>query len=91
MTVVSDLKTACEFVEKAAESLREAAKETYLPSEAMRQCVREEIVRIRLKLMLLRRDLTLVHDTANRRKPRGSGKTSAAVTNSDQDSKRNRS
>lgn len=91
MTVVSDLKTACELVEKAAESLHEAAKQTHLPSEAMRQSVREDIVRIRLKLMLLRRDLTILHATANRRKPRGSGKTSAAVTNSDQHSKQNQS
>ena len=88
---INDLKIATELVEKAAELVREVAKETFLPSEAARQSVREQIVRIRLKLMLMRRDLTLLLDTANRRKPRGSGKTSAAVTNSDQDSKRNRS
>lgn len=81
MTVVSDLKTACEFVEKATESLREAAKQTYLPSEATRQSVREEIVRIRLKLMLLRHDLTILHATANRRKPRGPGKKVQAPPN----------
>ena len=69
MTVVSDLKTACEFLEKAAESLRRAAKETYLPTEAMRQSVREEIMRIRLKLMLVRRDINLLHATAKRRRP----------------------
>ena len=68
---IDDLKIATELVEKAAELVREVAKETFLPSEAARQSVREEIVRIRLKLMLLRRDLTILHDTANRRKRRG--------------------
>ena len=81
MTVVNDLKTAREFVEIAAQSLREAAKQTYLPSEAMRQSVREEIVRIRLKLMLLRRDLTILHATANRRKLRRPGKKVQASPN----------
>ena len=88
---IDDLRSAAELIDKASELLREAAKVSSLPSEAARQSVREQVMRIRLKLMLMRRDLTLLHDTANRRKPRGSGKTSAAVTNSDQDSKRNRS
>jgi len=68
--IVNDLKTAVELVEKAADLLHEAAKETYLPSEAARQSVREEIERIRFKLFLLRRDLTIVRATANRRKPK---------------------
>jgi hypothetical protein len=88
---VDDLRSAAELIDKASELLREAAKASSLPSEAARQSVRELVMRIRLKLMLMRRDLTLLHDTANRRKPRGSGKTSAAGTNSDQDSKRHRS
>jgi hypothetical protein len=67
--IVNDLKTAAELLEKAAELLHEAAKQSDLPSEATRQSVREEIGRIRLKLFLLRRDLTMLHSAANRRKP----------------------
>ena len=68
--IVDDLKTASELVEKAAELLREAAKQSYLPSELTRQLVRQEVGRIRLKLFVLRRDLTILRATANRRKPR---------------------
>jgi hypothetical protein len=77
-TIADDLKTAADLVEKATELVREAAKETFLPSEAARRSVREEVVRIRLKLMLLRRDLTIVHETANRRKPRSTGREARA-------------
>lgn len=69
MPIVDDLKTAAELMEKAAELVREAAKQN-LPSEAMRQSVREELGRIRLNLFALRRHLTSLHATANRRKPK---------------------
>lgn len=68
--VIDDLKTAADLVEKAAELVREATNETSLPSVALRQAVGEHIVRIKLQLMLLRRDLTSLHDMANGRKPR---------------------
>jgi len=68
--VIDNLKTAAELLEKAAELVREAAKETSLPSVALRQSVGEQIRRIRLKLMLLRRDLSIVHGMANRSKLR---------------------
>lgn len=78
MTAVDDLKAAAELIERAANLVREAAKVGSLSSEAARRSVCQEIVRIRLKLMLMRRDLTILHDAANRRKPRGSGKTPPA-------------
>ncbi len=68
--MADELKTAAELIEKAAELIQEAAKQTYLPSEAMRQTVREETGRIRFTLFMLRRDLTILRTTANRRKPR---------------------
>lgn len=67
---IEDLKAAAELLERAVELIREVAKETSLPSVAERRSMGEEIVKIRLKLMLMRRDLTLLHATANRRKPR---------------------
>ena len=70
IAIVEDLKTAAELVEKAVELLREAAKQSYLPSELTRQLVRQEISRIRVKLFVLRRDLTILRATANRRKPK---------------------
>jgi hypothetical protein len=73
---IEDLKTAAELVEKATEVVREAARETSLPSEASRRFVREQVMRIRLKMMLIRRDLTILHEMANRRKPRGKGQES---------------
>ena len=70
-SAIQHLKTAAELVEKAAELVREAARETPLPpSVAVRQSVGEQIVRIRLQLMLFRRDLTILHDAVNRRKRR---------------------
>ena len=72
--VIDELKTAAELIEKAAELVREATKETSLPSVAARQCVEEQTARIRLKLMLLRRDLTVLHGIANGRKPRRAGR-----------------
>lgn len=74
--IIEGLKTAAELVQKAADVIREAAKETCLPSEAARQSVREQVMRIRLKLTLMRRDLTILHAAANRRKPRGTEKGS---------------
>ena len=54
MTVtIDDLKIATELLEKAAELVHEAAKVKFLLSEAARRYVSEEIVRIRLKLMLM--------------------------------------
>jgi len=67
--IADDLKTAAELIDKAVKLVHQAAKETYLPSEATRQSVREEVGRIRLKLFLLRRDLTILRSVANRRKP----------------------
>ncbi len=67
---IDDLKTAGDLVERAAELVHEAAKETSLPSVALRQSVGEQIARIRLKLMLLRGDVTILHNIVNRRKPR---------------------
>jgi len=71
--VIDDLKTAGDLVEKAVGLVREAAQETSLPSVALRESVADQIVRIRLQLMLLRRGLTVLHDMANRRKPRAKG------------------
>jgi hypothetical protein len=67
--MADELKTAGELIERAAELVQEAAKQTYLPSEAMRQTVREETRRLRFKLFMLRRALTMLRTTANRRKP----------------------
>ena len=75
---IDDLRSAVELIDKASESLREAAKVSSLPSEAARQSVREQVMRIRLKLMLMRRDLTILHATANRRKPRSTGEPAQA-------------
>jgi hypothetical protein len=74
--IVDDLKTAAELIEKAADLVHQAAKETYLPSEAARQSVRLAMGLIRLKLFPLRRDLALLRATANRRKPRQAGNES---------------
>lgn len=68
--IIDDLKTAAELVQKAAALVREAAQESSLPSVAARQSVGEQIVRIRLQLTLLRRDLTILHATVNRRRPK---------------------
>jgi hypothetical protein len=62
--IVDDLKTAGELLKNAAELVHEASKETSLRSEAARQSVREEVGRIRLKLFVLRRDLTILHSAA---------------------------
>lgn len=79
MTVtIDDLRTGAELIDKAAELLRQAAQVTSLPSEAARQSVREQVMRIRLKLMLMRRDLTILHEAANRRKPKTSKKQAQA-------------
>ena len=69
-SVIDDLKTVAELLEKAVELVRQAAKESTLPSVSLRQSVGKEIVRIRLQLMLLRRGLTILRDLANGRKPR---------------------
>ena len=47
--VIDDLKAAAELLEKAAGLVREAAKDTSLPSVSLRQSVGKEIVRIRLQ------------------------------------------
>jgi hypothetical protein len=68
--LIEDLKSAAELLERARELVGKAAKVAFLPSEAERGAVRDEIVRIRLKLMLLRSDINKLHATANRGKPR---------------------
>jgi hypothetical protein len=72
--VIDILKQAGELIERAAELLRQAATEPSLPSQALRQSAGKEIARIRLSLMLLRRNLTILHDSANHRKPRVKGR-----------------
>lgn len=54
-TIVDDLKTAAELLEKAEEPVRRAAKETFLSSQAVRLSVGAEVGRIRLQLFGLRR------------------------------------
>lgn len=75
---IYDLEAGAELIDKAAELLRQAAQVTSLPSEAARRSVREQVMRIRLKLMLMRRDLTILHVTANRRRPKTSKKQEQA-------------
>lgn len=69
-TIVDDLKTDAELLEKAEELVRRAAKETFLPSQAVRLSVGAEVGRIRLQLFGLRRDLTVLRAAANRRTPK---------------------
>lgn len=67
--ILDSLKAASELVQKAAEILREAAKDPSLPSESARRSVREELDRIRFHMAMVSRNATILRAVANRRKP----------------------
>jgi hypothetical protein len=65
----NQLKTASQLSSQASDLLRDCSKTDIRVSDAVREAMTGEILRIKLTLSLMRRDLSLITRMVNRKRP----------------------